>query len=112
MIIETVTGATINSELIEKYFQNLVGMFFKILPMKEDGVDTLPEYLINLQTELMGCKSLISAIDNDPLFMSLILNLQVLIDNPEFTPRRVRRIVFDSITICNRLRSSHGEVGE
>lgn len=110
MIIETVTGVPINGKLVENYFQSLVGMFFKILPMKEDGVETLPEYLGNLQAELLGCKALIDAINNDPMFMSLILNLQVLIDNPDYSPRKVRQIVFDSITVCNKLKASHMEV--
>lgn len=109
MIIETVTGVPISAKLIDNYFQNLVGMFFKILPMKEDGVETLPEYLNSFRAELIGCRELISAIHDDPMFLSLILNLQVLIDNPDYTPRKVRQIVFNSITICNKLRASHTE---
>lgn len=107
MIMDTVAGVPISRELVDNYFQSLVGMFFKILPMKEAGVETLPDYLQNLQEELLGCRDLIEALHHDPLFLSLILNLQMLINNPDYSHHRVRQIVFNSITICNKLRATH-----
>lgn len=105
MIVETVSGVEIDGDVLYKYFKNLVNLFFKILPMKENEEDTLGVYLRTLQVELLGCKNLITVLNNDPRMLSLISILQYLIDFPECSPREVRREVFHAISICNKLKS-------
>lgn len=105
MIIETVTGVDIDDKVLYKYFKNLVNLFFKILPMKENEEDTLDVYLRTLQVELLGCKNLIIVLDNDPRMLSLISILQYLIDFPECSLHNVRREVFHAISICNKMKS-------
>lgn len=108
MTYETTTGIEINEHLLSKYMRSLVDRFFKILPIKEGkevyGIESLDAYLRSLQAELLGCKSLVTAVDNDPRFMTLLNILQYLIDDQDCSVRTVKREVFRAISICNKLK--------
>lgn len=115
MIIETKSGIKMDTHLLGNYFHNLIGLYFKILPLYEQREKTLRVYMEELRDELESSKSVIKSIDNDPLFMSLIVILQCLIDNlddPEFNSTRVKRKVFGAIDICNKLAARYGEEAE
>ena len=109
MILDTTTADTIDTAMVEKYFRNLVNRFFKILPMREDDEPSLNTYMCSLRDELLGCKSLIIALDNNPSFLSLISLLQHLIDAPDASVRHVRRVVFNAISICHKLDALYSE---
>ncbi len=111
MMISTTQGVPIHSELIGNYFHNLINMFFKILPLKENEEGSLQVYLQSLQLELLGCQSLIIKINSDAQFLSLLAILQFFIDNPSVETSVVKREVFHAISICNRLEAkfSHGQ---
>lgn len=106
MTIDTVNGSTIDMDLLNNYLKNLVNLFFKILPMRENEEDSLPVYMKSLQSELIGCKEIITALNNDHLFLSLISILQYLIDN-DCSVKDVRREVFNAISICNKLKTRY-----
>lgn len=105
MMVETTASMPIDAEILHKYFKNLVNHFFKILPMREENEESLITYMQSLQAELLGCKGLISAIQNDASYLTLLSILQYLIDNPECTVREVKREVFRAISICNKLQA-------
>lgn len=105
MMLDTTTGVSINSKIINKYFKNLVNHFFKILPMRENNEDSLYTYMKSMQVELLGCKELIVAINNDPNYLTLLSILQYLIDNPKCSIKEVRREVFHAISVCNKISS-------
>jgi len=107
MSVEVKNGLLINDELVENYFRNLVNLFFKILPIREKEEETLVAYMKSLQSELIGCGELITAIHNDAAFMTLLAILQYLIDHPSDPVSKFRSDVFKSITICNKLRSRY-----
>lgn len=109
-MMDTRIGIPVASDLMAGYFQNLVNMFFKILPMKENGETTLDIYMESMLSELMGGQSLVICLRDDALYCSLIFILQGLIDNPEWSQRRVKREVFRAISICNKLKSRMGGV--
>ena len=109
MMIETTAGVPMDSELLVNYFRSLVNRFFKILPIREQGDESLVVYLESFQKELLGCQSLIVAIKNDALYISLLATLQYLIDNPDCSVKAVRRQVFNAISICNKLKSVYAE---
>ena len=55
-MINTSTGLLIEDKYILDYFEHLVDRFYKILPIREEGMsDTLPKYMRSLQIELIGC---------------------------------------------------------
>ena len=107
MILNTNTESSITPKLISNYFENLVNLFFKILPMREKNEHSLNTYMKSLQLELIGCKKLISGFGDDHNFLTLLSILQYLIDNPECELERVRREVFHSISICNKLKAKY-----
>lgn len=111
MIDETIIGTKLNPEMVCNYFGVLVNQFFKILPMREKGEDSLPIYLESLRSELLGCNHVIVELNNNPLFLSLISILQYLIDSPDITVRETKREVFKAISICNRIKAQVSEGG-
>lgn len=107
MMIETRTGVQMDARVLSNYLHTLINLFFKILPIKESGESSLDTYMRSLQAELIGCKELIAAIHEDPLFMPLISILQYLIDNPSCSVKVVKREVFRAISICNKLKARY-----
>lgn len=107
MMIKTTAGVPMDAMILKNYFRTLINLFFKILPIWESGESSLETYMRSLQAELLGCKELIEAIHNDPLFLSLISILQYLIDNPSIEVSVVKREVFRAISICNKLKACY-----
>lgn len=106
-MMETTVGVPLDRALLNNYFRTLINMFFKILPIKESGEDSLETYMRSLQIELLGCKELICALNKDSSFISLISILQFLIDTPECDVSTVKREVFRAISICNKLKKKY-----
>lgn len=107
MMIDTTAGVAIDQELLFNYFKNLVNLFFKILPIREKEESSLVTYMRSLQIEMLGCKSLIIALNNDPYYLTLLSILQYLIDNPDCAVHKVKREVFRAISICNKLTAKY-----
>lgn len=107
MTVETTLGIPIDAQLLHNYFRNLVNHFFKILPIREKETESLPVYMRSLQAELLGCKELISAVQYDSCYLTLITILQYLIDNPSCPISDVKREVFRAISICNKLKARY-----
>lgn len=97
-------------KLSENYMRNLVNMFFKILPMWEDNVESLPFYIEELRDELIGSSYLIGGAEYDHRIMSLASILQFLADHPETEVSSVRRKVFHAIDLCKQLSAEYAEV--
>lgn len=92
------------------YMDSLVGRFFKILPLKEEELETLGTYMISLQTELIGASHVMRALAYDARYLSLIATLQFLIDKADTCDvDTVKREVFKSISICKKLRDEYSE---
>lgn len=111
MTFDTSAGIPMRYDLFDSYMRSLVNRFFKILPIKESetqyGESSFHTYIESLQAELIGCESLILALHDDPLFMSLISILQYMMDNPDCSVRTVKREVFRAISICNKLKARY-----
>ena len=63
---------------ISQYLNSLVGKTFKILPLYEESVSTLPSYLKSYQRELIGASTLFSQIGDDPKFITLLSTIEYL----------------------------------
>ena len=107
MMLQTITDVEISADILQNYFKTLINMFFKILPIRESEEPTLEIYMRSLQAELIGCKALIQAVNNDSMFLSLIAILQYLIDEPDCSVEVVKREVFRAISLCNKLRDRY-----
>lgn len=112
MTVETSYGVKMDGVVFENYVRSLVNKFFKILPIREAGDETLKTYMESLQYELIGCRSLIETVNADPLYMSMLCLLQSLIDHHDAPVSTFRREVFKAISICNKLKSKYAMVKE
>lgn len=107
MTIQTTAGIPMSGTMLSEYMRSLVNRFFKILPIRESGEDSLGTYMQSLQLELLGCRELIFAVHEDSEFVSLLNILQYLIDTPECSLVVVKREVFRAISICNKLKAKY-----
>ncbi len=110
MTVETTVGVPMDATILPKYFKKLINRFFKILPMKETGEDTLCTYMRSLQAELVGCRGFVITVREDGDLLSLVSILQYMIDNdnnPECDVKTVRREVFRCISICKALEQRY-----
>lgn len=98
------------NEMVSKYLSSLIGQFYKILPIKESGEPSLGKYMDSLQREMIGCKDLIVALNNDELYLSLLAILQYLIEN-DCDTGIVKTEVFKAINICKKLQKKYGAEG-
>lgn len=107
MKLQTTVGVPMDAKVLGNYLKNLVNMFFKILPLWEDGEKTLGLYMKTLQAELCGCNEFVEAIHDDAAFLSLLSILQYLIDTPDCDVAEVKRNVFHAISVCNKLKAKY-----
>lgn len=96
--------------IVYQYLDGLIDQFFKILPLREDGEPSLGKYMESLQVEMLGCKSLVVALNYDELYLSLLSILQYLIEN-ECNVETVKREVFKAIDICEKLKEKFRKEG-
>lgn len=101
---------SIPDRLVKNYFSSLVDLFFKILPMREEGEKSTNIYIESLMLEMLGCKNLIENIRYDHSYMTLLCILQYLIDNPDCKIPDVKREIFKAIRICNEISERYSEV--
>lgn len=94
------------NKVVYKYLNSLIGQFYKILPIKESGEPSLGRYMDSLQREMIGCQSLIVALNHDELYLSLLSILQYLVDNNCDTDV-VKCEVFKAISICKKLQKKY-----
>lgn len=107
MTVVTRRDAAMDASVLENYLCNLVNLFFKILPIRENGEQTLGIYMESLQAELLGCAGLVISLQGDPLFVTLVSILQYLIDHPESSPSVFKREVFKAISVCKKLNKRY-----
>jgi hypothetical protein len=103
MTFETSVGAEMEGGLLCAYFRRLVDLIFKILPMREDGDETLPVYVRSLQIDLAGLYAFVPQLQEEPTYLSLLSIMQYFCDNPDAPVSEIRREVFKAINICKRL---------
>lgn len=104
--MKTTNGYKISDAMVEKYLNQLVDRFFKILPLKESGEPSLIEYMRSLQNELIGYKGLMEYLSDDAMYMALLSILQYMIDN-DCETSVVKREVFRAISICKKLKNKY-----
>ena len=94
----------INDVMIKNKLDALVNQFYKILPIKESGEPSLLQYMKSLQREMLGCKSLILALENDAQYLTLLSILQYMIDH-DCDVATVKSDVFKAIGIIKRMQA-------
>lgn len=103
----TALNTTIPDQCVINYLDALVGKIYKILPMKEDGAEFLPQYIEWRIREMTAFRELICVVGEDADFLSLILILYSLQAQEDIVS--VRHDVFEAIRLCKKLRQKYGE---
>lgn len=94
-------------EAEERYLHALVGKFFKLLPIREEGDPAaFTAYAQGLQRELSGCASVLRRVARDRDWVSILAVLANMIDN-DIAFAHLRRDVFRMISLCEKLISRH-----
>ena len=101
---------TYNIEVTDRmalnYLNALVNRFYKILPIKESGENTLKQYLESLQREMLGLRDLMAFIHDDDRYLTLLAIVQYFIDN-DADVGTVRTDVFRAISLIKKLQKKY-----
>ena len=102
----TIYNSEISDRMVSNYMNALVNRFYKILPIKESGEDTLTRYLESLQREMIGLRDLITFIKDDDRYLTLLAMAQYFIDH-DADVATVRTDVFRAISILKKLQKKY-----
>ena len=92
--VVTITGQVVRNDLVKNYFHDLVNRFFKILPMRENGEESLQTYMRSLRVELIGGKGLIPELKVNSSYLTLMAILEYLIARNSDTVKFARNCRF------------------
>ena len=104
--MRTIYDSNLASILVSNYLDALINRFFKILPIKESGEDTLNKYLESLLREMIGFNDLISFINYDDRYLTLLSIVQYLIEN-DVEVDIVKADVFRAINILKKIQRKY-----
>jgi hypothetical protein len=91
-------------EYWENYFKSLVSKVFKILPLREENVSSLNQYIESLLRELIGNQELADAIKHNEHFLALCGTLQNLLKESDI--KTYKTDVFKCINLVKKIQSS------
>lgn len=110
MKVDTSIGMPVSDRLVSNYFGTLVNQVYKILPMREAEQESLPKYIWRLEAELIGNQLLLPSVHEDPYFASLLGILHYLGEcGLNCQTQKVRQLVFEAISICEKLKMRYAE---
>lgn len=104
MMFDTSAGVLVDEQCLLNYLDSLINRFFKILPIRESDGKMPVSHMASLQYEILGCKNMIVALNYDESILSLASTLQYLIDTPDINIKDVKKEVFRTISICEKLK--------
>jgi flagellin-specific chaperone FliS len=93
-------------ELLHAYVDGLVNKVFKMLPMKQDNVQSLSKYIESTLRELVGQKELVEELKRNQEFLSILGILESLLQQEDF--QIFRSDIFKTINLIESLKSSLG----
>lgn len=105
--MRTTYGTEISRGTVVNRVDDLIGQFYKILPLKENGAATLPMYIESLLREMLGMQGVLQEWQEDGLYLSLVGILQYIKENPECDTKTIRSDVFKALNIIKRLRQKY-----
>jgi len=92
------------NEHFVNYMKYLTSRIYKILPMQEEGCDTIVEYMEDLCNELAGNAELIESLKWNGNFLILMGNIQFLIKDENYEDHSIcKKKVFNSIGVIEKL---------
>ena len=112
MMLETSLLVNIPEDTLKKYYCGLISKIFKILPLAEEDRSSAKTYLNGFHLELTGVQELLTHLQDDPRYVSLLGIIAWLRDHmmdDDCSLTTVKREVFAAISVCKKLEcESHG----
>lgn len=97
-----------SNECFVNYMKYLTSRVYKILPMQEEGCDTLVEYMEDLCQELVGNSELIESLKWNGSFLTLMGNIQYLIKDENYKDHKTcKKKVFNSLSAIDKLAKEY-----
>lgn len=93
-------------EMLLAYVNGMISKSYKMLPMKQDGVESLPKYIDSTLRELIGQHELVFELKDSSEFLSIIGVMESLLNQDDFS--KFRSDIFKIINLIERLKSSLG----
>lgn len=84
------------------YLSKLIDRIYKIIPLKEEKIQTVNSYIDSIMDEVMGNADLINSIDCDPRVMIIVSTLSSIKNTEEHDV--YKRSVFKCIRYVEQLR--------
>lgn len=94
-----------------RYFKFLISKTYKILPLKEEGSETLKSYLESYLRELIGNQKLVSVLVDEPKFITVLNTMEYLISE-EYSVAVCKKEVFKCIHILEEINSKYFRDGD
>lgn len=94
-----------SDNMIRSYFGALVDRTFKILPLYEESNEGLHKYIKSLSFELSGLRGLVTGLDVDVEYVTLIVTFEALAGDIAIGSQAdtVKREVFKCISIIKKI---------
>lgn len=89
------------------YLCKLIDRIYKIIPLKEENIETVGSYIENIIDEIMGNAELINSIDCDPRVMIITSTLCSIVGETDHGT--YKRSVFKCIRYIEQLRDTVSE---
>lgn len=93
------------------YFRFLINKTYKILPLKEEGSETLNSYLESFLRELIGNRELVTVLIDEPRFITVLNTIQYLISE-DYSIKTCKSEVFKCIHILEEINTQYFEGGD
>lgn len=100
-------GMEVSRDMECATYKDLIGRFFKILPLREHGSTTIAQYMEGLLREMQGMEQLILEWHDDGQILSLLAILQYHINHPDCDISVVRSDVFKAIDVIKHLQGKY-----
>ena len=115
MVFKNKYGMELSQEIFELYYDNLIGGFYKILPLfegldvkskevihdKDKAYDQFQKYITNFIVEICGGYYMF---ENNVKFLKLVNILEGMQHIEYDEHKKLKSSVFNCISICNKLK--------
>lgn len=90
--------------MVNDYLNNIIGCIYKVLPLKEEKNNYLPDYIDSLLVQLKGAAITYPLLSSNSKYISVINSIQYFCNN-DFTDSQCKREVFKCIDYIKKIQS-------
>lgn len=88
------------------YVDGMIAKVYKMLPMKQSKLNSLPTYMESTLREFIGQKELVFKLKDSEEFLTIIGTLESLLDQDDF--KKFRSDIFKILNLIERMKNKLG----